>query len=213
MIPYVSNVSLARAKLAKLRPTQFSVGYVEVRLKAAEWARLKKKQRKLELEHHVFPAVLGRNDEYYITDHHHLGIALIEHGVDEVWVAMMDDLSWLEPATFWRTLEYRSWAHLYDQRGRLRDFREIPRRLTQLRDDPYRGLAGLVRLAGGYAKEPTPFAEFLWADFFRPRISVRRIEREPRAATRLGVRLARSSEARYLPGWTGGSLSKASSGV
>src|SRR5436305_4773273 len=30
-------------------------------------------------------------------------------------------------------------------------------------DDPYRSLAGEVRRAGGYAKEATPFSEFLWA--------------------------------------------------
>jgi hypothetical protein len=37
MIPYARNVALDRAKLAKLRPTQFSVGYAEVELKAYEW--------------------------------------------------------------------------------------------------------------------------------------------------------------------------------
>ena len=29
MIPYARNVALVRAKLAQLRPTQFSVGYAE----------------------------------------------------------------------------------------------------------------------------------------------------------------------------------------
>jgi len=59
MIPYARNVALVRAKLAQLRPTQFSVGYAEVELKAAEWKKLKKKQRQQVLESHVFPAVLG----------------------------------------------------------------------------------------------------------------------------------------------------------
>lgn len=203
MIPYAQNVSLVRTKLAKLRPTQFSVGYVEVQLKAAEWARLKKKQRKFELQRHVFPAVLGLDGAYYIVDHHHLGIALLEQQVLEVWVAQLDDLSWLQPAAFWRTLEYRSWAHPYDQHGVRRDFQDIPRRLSQLRNDPYRGLAGLARLRGGFAKEPTPFAEFLWADFYRMRIGARLIEQRPAEATRVAIRLARSSDARYLPGWTG----------
>ena len=40
MIPYARNVALKRAKLAQLRPTQFSVGYAEVELKAAEWKKL-----------------------------------------------------------------------------------------------------------------------------------------------------------------------------
>jgi hypothetical protein len=197
------NPSLARAQLQRLRPTQLSVGYAEVQLKAAQWARLNKKRRRVELDHHVFPAVLGPSQAYFIVDHHHLGIALLEQGVDEVLVTVLDDLSWLAPAVFWRTLEFRSWSHPYDHQGRRRDYRDMPRRLTELEDDPYRSLAGLVRREGGFAKDQAPFVEFLWADFFRPRVSARLIRREPQRATLEGMRLARSGEARYLPGWTG----------
>jgi hypothetical protein len=84
----------------------------------------------------------------------------------------------------------------------------MPRRLTQLEDDPYRSLAGLVRGAGGFAKDQAPFVEFLWADFFRPRVAARLITKEPRRATRDGLRLAKSNEARYLPGWSGKAATK-----
>ncbi|MGA2860925.1 MAG: ParB-like protein [Steroidobacteraceae bacterium] len=203
---YVRNVVLVRAKLAQLRPTQFSVGYAEVELKAAEWKRLKKKERQQVLESHVFPAVLGLEGAYYIVDHHHLGIALIEQGLKEVWVTKLDDLSWLEPGIFWRTMEFRSWTHPYDHRGRRRDFADMPRKLIRLQNDPYRSLAGLVRLAGGYAKDLAPFSEFLWADFFRPQVSARLIADERVRATRMGVKLARSNDACYLPGWIGNAV-------
>ena len=206
MIAYVRNVVLVRAKLAQLRPTQFSVGYAEVELKAAEWKRLKKKERQQVLESHVFPAVLGLEGAYYIVDHHHLGIALIEQGLKEVWVTKLDDLSWLEPGIFWRTMEFRSWTHPYDHRGRRRDFTDMPRKLIRLQNDPYRSLAGLVRLAGGYAKDLAPFSEFLWADFFRPQVSARLIADERVRATRMGVKLARSNDACYLPGWIGNAV-------
>jgi hypothetical protein len=199
----VSNPSLARVQLNRLRPTQLSVGYAEVELKAREWARLEKKARKVQLENHVFPAVLGPGKDYYIVDHHHLGIALLDEGITEVFVATLDDMSWLEPPVFWRTMEFRAWSHPYDNRGKRRDYRDIPQRLTQLEDDPYRSLAGLVRNAGGFAKDQAPFVEFLWADFFRPLVTARLIKKEPRRATRDGTRLARSKAARYLPGWTG----------
>jgi len=201
---YVSrNPALVKVRLSRLRPTQFTVGYTEVGLKAQEWAQLPKKRRRLELEQHVFPAVLGPQREYFIVDHHHLGIALIDENVKNVFVAVLDDLSWLERSVFWRTMEFRAWTHPYDQRGRRCDYRDIPRRLTQLVDDPYRSLAGMVRRAGGFAKDQEPFVEFLWADFFRPRVAARLIIREPRRATALGLRLARLSDARYLPGWSG----------
>jgi hypothetical protein len=201
MIPYARNVSLERTKLIKLRPTQFSVGYAEVELKAAVWKKMKKKEREHAIQTHSFPAVLGPGHEYYIVDHHHLGIALIEEGVKEVWVTKLDDISFLEQVIFWRTMEFRSWAHLYDHKGLRRPYTEMPEKLMELEDDPYRSLAGLVRTSGGYAKDEAPFSEFLWADFFRSRVSARDIKQNQAKAVKAGVKLAHSREARYLPGW------------
>jgi hypothetical protein len=202
---YHSNntAPLVRVELSKLRPTQLSVGYAEVQIKARQWARLRKKRRKSELQEHVFPAVLGLNKEYFIVDHHHLGIALMEAGIDAVYVAVLDDLSWLERTVFWRTMEFRAWSHPYDHRGRRRDYRDMPQSLKKLENDPYRSLAGMVRDAGGFAKDQAPFVEFLWADYFRPLVPARLIDEKPARATRDGVRLAQSHIARYLPGWSG----------
>lgn len=194
---------LATVRLARLRPTQFTVGYAEVAEKSAEWRQLSRKRRHAEIESHVFPAVLGPGEDYYIVDHHHLGIALLDEKVKDVVVARLDDLSWLDVPVFWRTMEFRGWSHPFDHRGRRCDCRDMPRRLADMQDDPYRSLAGLVRRAGGYAKDQAPFVEFIWADFFRPRVPARLIRRDPDTATHAGVRLARSREARYLPGWTG----------
>jgi hypothetical protein len=194
---------VAKARLSRLRPTQISVGYAEVELKSKQWAQLGKKRLWVELERHLFPAVIGPGSDYFIVDHHHLGIALMKQGVEEVYVAVLDDMSWLEPEVFWRTMEFRSWSHPYDRRGQRREYRYIPKSLTKLEDDPYRALAALVRNDGGFAKDQAPFVEFLWADFFRPRITARAIKKDSVRATREGVRLAQSSEARYLPGWSG----------
>jgi hypothetical protein len=68
---------------------------------------------------------------------------------------------------------------------------------------PYRDLAGAVRDAGGFAKTTAPFSEFLWADFFRPRISAGRIASDFDAAVRKGLDLARTTDAAALPGFTG----------
>jgi hypothetical protein len=149
MWPEVIHHHLSSESPERLRPTQMSVGLAEVATKRREWAALGRKARKLTLERQVFPAVLGPKDRYYIIDHHHLGLALIEEKVDAVLIAVYDDLSWLAPAVFWRTMEFRSWAHPFDARGQRRDYADIPRRLTELQDDPYRSLAGRVRQAGG----------------------------------------------------------------
>lgn len=188
---------------ARLRPTQMTVGLAEVAIKRREWAALDKKERREALQQQVFPAVLGLKQRYYIIDHHHLGLALIEERVHHVWIAVQDDLSWLTPDVFWRVMEYRAWAHPFDIRGQRRDCREIPRRLTQLNDDPCRSLANRVHEAGGYAKTALPYAEFLWADFFRANMSAVKVQRLSPPAVRAGVKLAKSAAASYLPGWAG----------
>src|SRR3974377_1798791 len=45
-------------------------------------------------------------------------------------------------------------------------------------DDPFRSLAGELRRAGGFAKDTTPFSEFLWPDFLRRQMS-RKLGGEP----------------------------------
>jgi hypothetical protein len=188
---------------ARLRPTQMTVGLAEVAIKRREWAALGKKERREALQQEVFPAVLGLQQRYYIIDHHHLGLALIEERVRHVWIAVQDDLSWLKAETFWRVMESRAWAHPYDARGQRRDTDDMPRRLVEMEDDPYRSLANRVHEAGGYAKSAMPYAEFLWADFFRSNIGARKLRRRPPLAVREGVKLAKSAAARYLPGWAG----------
>jgi hypothetical protein len=44
------------------------------------------------------------------------------------------------------------------------------RSVADLMYDPYRSLAGALRRTGGFAKDTTPYSEFLWADFLRRRI-------------------------------------------
>ena|SRR5579862_1279065 len=186
-----------------LRPTQMTVGRLEVERKRAEWRTLKRKERERRLAEHWFPAVLGPKERYYIVDHHHLLLALHEEHVDIGWAIVLDDLSWLDTDRFWRTMEFHQWAHPFDERGRRHEFERIPKKITGLRDDPHRSLAGLVRTAGGFAKDGTPFAEFLWADYFRTRVPGKLINHTPEKAVAIALRLALRREARYLPGWAG----------
>jgi len=72
-----------------------------------------------------------------------------------------------------------------------------------LKDDPFRSLAGELRRAGGFAKDTTPFSEFLWADFLRRHLERRRVKQDFSAAVRQAMKLAKSQDAHYLPGWCG----------
>ncbi|MDP9901340.1 ParB-like protein [Variovorax ginsengisoli] len=205
---------LIAVALSDLHPTQITVGAAEVAVKRAQWAGLRRKAREHTLAAHCFPAVKGPGGRYFIVDHHHLGMALREEDVGTVWVTLLDDLSAIHGEAFWRVMEFHRWAHPYDEKGRRQDYDAIPSQVSELRDDPYRSLAGFVREAGGYAKDAAPFAEFLWADFFRPLIARRKLEMSgsqalPIDALQQAVALARGPTARYLPGWTGVSPSLA----
>ena len=72
-----------------------------------------------------------------------------------------------------------------------------------MEDDPYRSLAGELRNIGGFAKDSTPFSEFLWADFLRPRIKTKAIKADFDAALREALTLSKTGDADYLPGWCG----------
>ncbi|MGH8080934.1 MAG: ParB-like protein [Lysobacter sp.] len=187
----------------RLRPTQITVGLAEVAGKRAQWHALGKKKRKELIASHWFPGVLGPRGAVYIVDHHHFGLAMLEEGVEQVPVIVQRDFSWLEPDPFWRTMEFNRWAHPYDDRGRRTDYAAIPAALGDLRDDPYRTLAARVREAGGCAKDTTPYAEFLWADFFRARLKRGALGKDPDQALQRALELAHGHEAGYLPGWSG----------
>ena len=100
-------------------------------------------------------------------------------------------------------MDHHQWVHPYDAKGRRCPVDRLPKALAELADDPYRSLAGDVRHLGGFPKDATPFAEFLWADFFRRRIKLTQLQREPDVALQSAVSLCHSPEAAHLPGWAG----------
>jgi hypothetical protein len=190
--------------ILSLRPTQMTVGMREVKEKRKRWREHKSKRKQAELlGKHMIPVVLGPDERHYVVDHHHLARALHDEGVKDVLVTVIADLTMVDRAAFWSVLDHRRWAYPYDNKGERRHFTDIPKSITGLKDDPYRSLAGEIRRAGGFAKDTTPFSEFLWADLFRGRISRKMIVDDFARAMEKALALAKSKDAIYLPGWCG----------
>ncbi len=189
--------------IANLRPTQITVGMREVNAKRKRWQEMKAKKGAKFLGTHMIPVVLGPKDRHYVIDHHHLARALQEEGVKEVMVTVVSNLSMLESDTFWFVLDNRNWMHPFNDEGRRCTYKEIPKSINNLIDDPFRSLAGELRQAGGFAKDTTPFSEFLWADFLRRRIKRKLVENDFDRAFETAMKLAKSQDAIYLPGWCG----------
>lgn len=201
---YKMDSELHCAKLAALRPTQMSVGLRAVEHKRRRWNPPDVPAHERRHPAHVFPAVTGPNGGHYLLDGHHTALALLKDGLEEVRIALVEELAFLPADDFWAYLDHRAWMHCYDAEGRRRNFDAMPERLDELEDDPYRSLASAVLNAGGFSKPDEPFYEFLWAHHFRLRYPRERLEGnafEPAAAE--ATELARSRDCRHLPGWAG----------
>ena len=196
--PVVTTVAIA-----DLRPTQITVGMREVIAKRRRWRATRPKKGGEFLGKHMIPVIQGPKRRCYVIDHHHLVRALHDEGVKDLAVTVLVDLSALDRDAFWTVLDNRNWMHPFDTEGRRRPYRDIPKTVSELVDDPFRSLAGELRRAGGFAKDTTPFSEFLWADFLRRRLTRKSVERDFDRAIEQALQLAKSSEAGYLPGWCG----------
>jgi hypothetical protein len=203
MSSFVRDPILTPVTIESLRPTQITVGLHEVDEKRKDLRKRGAQKIGNFLGDHMIPVVLGPRERHFIVDHHHLSLALHKEGVEKVLVTVVADLSELAMDEFWIVLDHKSWVHPYDEEGRRRDFAKIPKSVDDLKDDPFRSLAGEMRRAGAFAKDTTPFSEFLWADFLRRRLKRSAVEKNFKAAVKEASVLAKSKDARYLPGWCG----------
>ena len=194
---------IASVAIADLRPTQITVGMREVLSKRKRWREMGAKKDQAFLGRHIIPVVLGPKQRHYVVDHHHLARALHDEGVKEVAITVTANLSRLDRDAFWTVMDNRDWMHSYDAEGVRRPYRDIPKSVSDLIDDPFRSLAGELRRAGGFAKDTTPFSEFLWADFLRRRLKRKILEHDFEHAIEMALELAKSQDAGYLPGWCG----------
>jgi hypothetical protein len=194
---------LRTVDISDLRPTQITVGMREVAAKRKRWRDTGAKKDRKFLGRHMIPVILGPKGRSYVIDHHHLALALHDEGVKGVAVTVVANLSKLDLDAFWTVMDNRSWMHPFDAKGVRRSYRDIPKTVTAMVDDPFRSLAGELRRAGGFAKDTTPFSEFLWADFLRRRMKRKLVERDYERALETAMQLAKSEDAGYLPGWCG----------
>ena len=194
---------LLTVAVSELRPTQITIGMREVEERRKQLRTRKGKKEERFIGQHTIPVILGPKKRHYVIDHHHLARALQEEGIEKTFVTIVSNLSKLDQETFWVVLDNRGWMHPFDAKGHRCAYDGIPHDIRDLVDDPFRSLAGALRRAGGYAKETTPFSEFLWADFLRRKLNRASVEKDFKRALGDALRLAKSRQADYLPGWCG----------
>ena len=194
--------------ILSLRPTQMTVGMIEVKEKRKRlrehWKEHKSTKKQGEfLGKHMIPVVLGPDKRHYVVDHHHLARALHEEGIEDILVSVIADLTMVDKDAFWGVLDNHKWVYPYDAKGERHHFKDIPKSVVDLKDDPFRSLAGALRRVGGFAKDTTPFSEFLWADFLRRKLPHRSVAGNFEKSIEKALGFAKSKDAVYLPGWCG----------
>ena len=104
-------------------------------------------------------------------------------------------------------MDCHDWTHTFVD-GRRRPYSDLPKSVDKLIDDPFRSLAGELRRAGGFAKDTTPFSEFLWADFLRRRVKRKTVEAHfedgPQASPGIGQKRGGEPPARLVWSRLGG---------
>ncbi|MEO7728630.1 MAG: ParB/Srx family N-terminal domain-containing protein [Burkholderiales bacterium] len=188
-----------------LKPTQFSIGMLEVEFKVLEFKKLRAKKLARLIRKTPVPVVVSLWQELCIVDHHHFLFACWHADIRSVKIDIIKDYSKssLSYHRFWRRMVRQQYAYPYDQFGNgPRSPLYLPLDIRGCADDPYRSLAWMVRKEGGYENSEQSFAEFAWADFFRgKRLLDTQGRRGFHAAVGRGLRLAKSRSASGLPGF------------
>jgi hypothetical protein len=193
-----------------LYPTQAVVGDHEVRHKVGIIHGFnKKKDLDAYLKKHVVPVVIGPpfNDGTgtpYIIDNHHFVKAITQtYCTDYIYCELLQDLKQMKQNDFWRLMVENNWIYLKDEIGNSIPPKKLPKDFLSLKNDPYRSLAWMCREYGGFDKVYVPFSEFLWANFFRERIKIHNKDHQLYYALTKALKLAKSKEAKHLPGYKG----------
>lgn len=188
-----------------LEPTQFAVGMRIVDRRYEKLLKMSHDELRDYLMDHPVPVVLAPDGRYFMTDHHHQTLAALRVGRENVFVALLHDFSKLpNMAAFWKRMKEKKLVYLFDEHGKgPYEPADLPKHLRYLKDDPYRSLADDVQAGGGYLKKHVPFQEFYWAQFFRPRVKIGSGEDGYWKSVKKGIDLAKTHEARGLPGYAG----------
>ena len=73
---------LCSCKVLELHPTQFAVGMIEVQSKETELASKAGPNLSAYQQKHPEPVVKGPGNALFITDHHHLALAMADRGIE-----------------------------------------------------------------------------------------------------------------------------------
>jgi hypothetical protein len=179
-------------EIPRLHPTQFRVGQVEVDDKSVDFVDMGPKKLTEYLKDHPCPVVVGPDGTFYITDEQHRANAstksehrrvlktLMEHDQPTMYAKVIDsypvyvkqcEARHQKPQAFDKWMVKKNYTFLYD-RGELRSFDELPKHVTDMKNDAYRSLAGFLERKAYELKAGVYFAQFKVANWLRQKLGL-----------------------------------------
>lgn len=152
--------NVCKATLDQLHPTQFAVGMDAVQCKMQKLEdkdASDKLKDSLKEEDSWVPLVRGPGGLFYLTDHHHLSVALynakLKNTKKALWAYLVADFSDAPTyQAFWDKMVRNNYAWLEDNTGTAQPASHLPTQLWDMSDDPMRTLSAWVRNSCGYVK-------------------------------------------------------------
>jgi len=192
--------------VASLHPTQMCVGLAEVRSRQVDFSQESGDERRRYLGGKPVPLVRNPEGRLWMVDRHHRLRALVEIDPQATaygYVVLESRAS--DRAAVLQELQERGWLYLYDGRGQgPLPATDLPSRLTELQDDPYRSLVWKLKKEGLIEAAPLiPFHEFRWGAWLRTRSLPPFSSSQLEPALPAARALVRSSAAAALAGWKG----------
>lgn len=164
-------------KIDQLHPTQFCVGQLEIDSKLKIYTKLSSHDLDKLMKIKSVPLVLGPNNISYMIDRHHNVSTFLQMGIKEVYGHFISDLSHLSMDDFIQVMKICKWTWLYNQHYQEMDFNQLPKHVSKLVNDPYRGLMYLLREDKILNKdESVPFIEFFWAQQIKDQVKITNID-------------------------------------
>lgn len=199
-----SSGTVCTIDVLNLHPTQLAVGMREVLGIQADLERKSVLEREKKLAKEAAPVVIGPDTYFYLLDKHHLARAAWQAGIKQLSVKVQENWLRLSADDFWKQMQKRGYVYLFDEFGHgPMKVTDLPESVISLADDWYRSVAGEVERSGGFDDVSTFYFQFVWANFFRSRITRKAGDVGFAAAVKAGLALASTSEAETLPGYQG----------
>jgi hypothetical protein len=193
-----------RVGLSIFHPTQSFIGQISVDIKAKNLARLIAEGSQAIAKYfkkNPIPVVIGPDGRFYLIDHHHQLKASVQVGITQFNAEIVANRSDLSMEEFKRWMIKKNYVYLRDANDQRIEFENLPNSIMDLKDFPFRSLAGEVEDNGGFKKVQVPFTEFEWARFYQKYFTAEEITSRFNQVLVRALEISHFKTARSLPGY------------